>query len=99
MTDDILSLKKIQSEDIFRYVVGNTLYCPIEQQIDPSVFEVYETCIYNGNTKQFIAQNKEFVNFQEHLSTLKEKAPNMSGVEIQKVSNSIASIAPVTIKI
>ena len=99
MIDDIFSLKPILSEDIFRYVVGNTLYCPIEKQIDPKTFEIYDTCIYNGNTKEFVTQSEDFVNFKKHLTLLKQNAPKMGPLEINKVCKSIASIAPTNVKI
>ena len=39
----ILSMRiKIERADIFNYVVGNTNYDPIERQIDPEKYEVYE---------------------------------------------------------
>jgi hypothetical protein len=99
MANDILSLKKVQKEDIFRYVVGNTNYCPIEQQIDPMIFEVFEESIYNGNTKEFIVQDKDFIFFQKELSKLRANAPNMQSREILSICEELEEIAPKTIKI
>ncbi len=99
MTDEILSLKKIRQEDIFRYVVGNTNYCPIEQQIDPTVFEVFEESIYNGQSKRFVTQDADFVFFQKQLSRLRHNAKNMQSREILSLCDELEEIAPATIKI
>jgi len=99
MTNDIFSLKQIRREDIFRYVVGNTNYCPIEQQIDPMIYEVFEESIYDNKTKKFIMQDQEFVYFQKQLSLLRSNAKDMNSSEIFSICEELEEISPKTIKL
>lgn len=99
MTEEFISLNKITRDDIFRYVVGNTNYCPIEQKIDPTVFEVFEESIYNTNTKEFVKQDARFVFFQKELSNLRKLSKNMLTKEILSLCEELEEIAPKTIKI
>ena len=49
---------KIEKADIFNYVVGNTNYDPIERQIDPEKYEVYDHAIYDHTRKVSIPQSE-----------------------------------------
>jgi hypothetical protein len=99
MIHDFFNLHKITRDDILRYVLRNTNFCPIEQQIDPLYFEVFEECILNSHTKEIIDQDQEFVFFQKELSKLRRLAPNMKKSEILSLCEELESFAPKTIKV
>ena len=88
---------EIQYEDIFNYVVGNTTYDPIERQVDPQRYEVYDYAIYDHYLKESIPQSEEYYNYTDHLRKLKGKAPNMDNSEIKRICKEIQEIAPKTI--
>ena len=85
---------KIEQADIFNYVVGNTTYDPIERQIDPEKYEVYDHAIYDHSRKVSIPQSETYHNYMEHLRNLKERAKDMDNFEITKLSEEIQEISP-----
>ena len=96
----MLSMRiKIEKADIFNYVVGNTNYDPIERQIDPEKYEVYDHAIYDHTRKVSIPQSETYHNYMEHLRNLKYKAKYMSGYEITKLCVEIHEISPKHINI
>ncbi len=96
----MLSMRiKIEQADIFNYVVGNTTYDPIERQIDPEKYEVYDHAIYDHSRKVSIPQSETYHNYMEHLRNLKERAKGMDNFEIQKLSEEIQEISPKHINI
>ena len=90
---------KIEQADIFNYVVGNTTYDPIERQIDPEKYEVYDHAIYDHTRKVSIPQSETYHNYMEHLRNLKERAKDMDSFEITKLSEEIHEISPKHINI
>ena len=96
----MLSMRiKIERADIFNYVVGNTNYDPIERQIDPEKYEVYDHAIYDHTRKVSIPQSETYHNYMEHLRNLKDKAKDMSAYEITKLCVEIHEISPKNINI
>ena len=85
---------KIRYEDIFDYVVGNTTYDPIERQVDPERYEVYDHAIYDHYLKESVPQSEAYYNYTYHLRKLKEKVGNMSSSEVQRICKEIQEIAP-----
>tara|TARA_R100000664_G_C2711827_1_gene108343 strand:+ start:113 stop:409 length:297 start_codon:yes stop_codon:yes gene_type:complete len=96
----LLSMRiKIEQADIFNYVVGNTNYDPIERQIDPEKYEVYDHAIYDHETKVSIPQSETYHNYMEHLRNLKDRVKDMSNHEISKLCVEIQEISPKYINI
>lgn len=93
MIPDIVSIK-IDRNDIFDYVIGNTNYDPIERCIDPTVYEVFDTAIYNHNTKQTFPQDEVYVNFSTQVSKLRSNAKNMETQEILRICEELEEVSP-----
>lgn len=69
--------------DLFRYVVGNTLRDPIEAYIDSeNRYEVFDAGIFDHATKQILIQDRSFVDFCTAVSSLKSSAPQLSREDI-----------------
>jgi len=85
---------KIDQNDIFDYVVGNSNYDPIEKCIDPLLFEVFDTSIYDRKRKEFLIQNEEYKSFCSQVSNLRRNASTMNRSEVIKICAELAEIAP-----
>lgn len=88
---------KIERNDIFDYVVGNTTYDPIERCIDPTIYEVFDETIFNNQTKQFVIQDTQYCDFCKQVSLLRSNAKNMNPSEIVKLCEELEEIAPTKI--
>lgn len=63
---------KIDSNDVFRYVVGNTSRDPIESCIDfDNRYEVMDFGIFDHARKQMLEQGKSFLDFSSGVSSLR----------------------------
>lgn len=84
---------KTNSNDVFRYVVGNTLRDPVESCIDSeNRYEVFDNGIFDHTTKQILVQNSSFVDFCEAVSNLKSKASQLPTEEIFFHCKSLSSV-------
>jgi len=72
-----MPLVKIDPNDIFRYVVGNTTIDPIEAQINKR-YEVFDEFIYDHESKTKINQSKDFVNFSKKISNLRKMSESLA---------------------
>ncbi len=79
---------------IFSYVVGNSLFEPIEKCIDSTRYEVYDAFIYDLKTQNYLDQNEEYQKFYWEVVKLKRLAREMSFREINSLCEEIAEIAP-----
>jgi hypothetical protein len=68
---------KIDPNDIFRYVVGNTTVDPIEAQINKR-YEVFDEFLYDHESKTRIAQSKDFVDFSKKISDLRKMSASLA---------------------
>ena len=85
---------KINRNDIFNFVVRNTNYDPIEKIIDPVRYEVLDTHIYDHAKKISLNQSEEYVNFSKQVSLLRSNTPQMDRLEIERICDELAEIAP-----
>tara|TARA_R100000995_G_C3399829_1_gene84353 strand:- start:147 stop:437 length:291 start_codon:yes stop_codon:yes gene_type:complete len=85
---------QVKSHDIFNYVVGNSVFDPIERCIDPSRYEVFDGFVYDNKTKENITQGHEYQKFCWEVTKLKQLARKMERREIESVCEEIAEIAP-----
>lgn len=99
MTTPEIKNIKVNRNDIFNYVVGNSCYDPIEKCIDCKSYEVFDEFIYNNETKETIEQDEEFNIFSKQVSMLRSKSKDMSGDEILRICEELEEIAPKTIKL
>lgn len=90
---------KVNKDDIFNYVVGNSNYDPIERCIDCKSYEVFDEFIYNNQTKETIEQDEDFNVFSKQVSMLRSKSSNMSGGEIIRICEELEEIAPKYVKL
>ena len=90
---------KINQSDIFDYVVGNSVYDPIEKIIDPTWYEVFDVSIYNRKKKEFYDQSLEYKNFCNQISQLRRNAANMDRAEIIRICVELEETAPVEINL
>jgi hypothetical protein len=90
---------KINQSDIFDYVVGNSVYDPIEKIIDPTLYELFDVSIYNRKTKEFHDQSSEYKNFCKQVSQLRSNAANMNRAEVIRICVELEEIAPVEINL
>lgn len=66
---------KVDQNDIFDYVVGNTTIDPIERQIDfENRYEVFDDCIYDHLCRKIIGQKESFCKFSKTVSNLRKSA-------------------------
>jgi hypothetical protein len=54
---------KVKKEDIFLYVVGNSLFDPIERCIGSDRYEVFDTFIYDNETGRKYNQDEIYGKF------------------------------------
>lgn len=95
---------KVNQNDIFDYIVGNSNYDPIEKCIDPLRFEVFDTSIYDSQKRVFLAQNEQYQNFCQqvsHARTTFRQADiaNRSRSEIVRLCVELEEIAPTEVNL
>ena len=74
---------QVDFNDLFRYVVGNTLRDPIEACIDSeNRYEVFDSGIFDHTAKQILAQDRYFFDFCTAVSNLKSIASQLSREEL-----------------
>ncbi len=76
---------KVDRNDIFDYVVGNTTVDPIERQIDfENRYEVFDEFIYDNVNRRVINQNKSYCQFSKQVSNLRKMVSLMKREAIIK---------------
>ena len=90
---------KVDPNYIFTYVVGNSLFEPIEKCIDSTRYEVYDVFIYDLKTKDYLNQGERYQKFYIEVAKLKKMAKEMSRKEIESLCKEIAEIAPEYVEI
>lgn len=90
---------KVNQSDIFDYVVGNSVYDPIEKIIDPTCYEVFDVSIYDRKRKEFYGQNQEYQNFSIQVSQLRKNSAKMNRAEVIRICVELEEIAPVEINL
>ena len=85
---------KVNRHDIFNYVVGNSVFDPIEKCIDPTQYEVLDAFIYDSKNKTQKMQSTEYQRFCWEVSKLKQFSENMEKPEIERVCEELEEIAP-----
>jgi hypothetical protein len=90
---------KISIDDIFEYAVGNSVFCPIERQIDSERYATYDPFIYDSIEKRMIDQDPFYKYFSEQVSKLRSLSSDMSAEEVYRVCEELEEIAPRTIKL
>ena len=81
---------RVNKNEVFNFVVGNSIFDPIEKCIDPTRYEVFDTFIYEGSI-----YNK----FCWEVAKLKNNAPNMTSGEIIRICEELEEIAPKLVSI
>lgn len=95
---EVLNIK-VNKDDIFEYVVGNSQYCPIERLIDNKRYATYDEFIYDSKEKAVVDQLQDYKNFSIQVSLLRGRASKMSTVEINQICLELQEIAPKTINL
>jgi len=90
---------KVDRNEVFDFVVGNSIFDPIEKCIDPTRYEVFDTFIYDNETDKKITQGPVFNKFCWEISKLKNNASNMSRSEIIRICEELEEIAPKSVSI
>ena len=90
---------KVDPNYMFTYVVGNSMYEPIEKCIDSTRYEVYDSFIYDLKTKDYLNQGEQYQKFYIEVAKLKKMAKEMSRKEIESLCREIAEIAPEYVEI
>ena len=85
---------RINRHDIFNYVVGNSVFDPIEKCIAPTRYEVLDAFIYDSKLKTQKMQNPQYQKFCWEVSKLKNLSGKMNSSEIQRVCEELEEIAP-----
>tara|TARA_R110002051_G_C8441289_1_gene455133 strand:- start:68 stop:358 length:291 start_codon:yes stop_codon:yes gene_type:complete len=85
---------KINRYDIFNYVVGQSVFDPIEKCIDPTQYEVLDEFIYDSKNKTTKMQNAQYQKFCWEVSKLKRFSGKMERGEIERVCEELEEIAP-----
>ena len=85
---------KVKKEDIFLFVVGNSMFDPMEKCIDSTRYEIFDTFIYDNETDRKYDQNEVYAKFCWEVTKLKNNAPKMSRDEIARLCEEIEEIAP-----
>ena len=86
---------KVSRYDIFDYVIGISNFDPIEKCIDPILYEVFETFIFDNEKKEDLPQGKAFRKFEQELIKLKMFSRKMDNSEIDRISIELEEIAPI----
>ena len=90
---------KVDRNEVFDFVVGNSIFDPIEKCIDPTRYEVFDTFIYDNETDKKIIQGPVCNKFCWEVSKLKNNASNMSRSEIIRICEELEEIAPKAVSI
>ena len=90
---------KVNVNDIFDYVVGNSNYDAIEKIIDPARYEIFDCGIFDNKTKKMIEQDEQYSIYCSAVSNLRKNASEMSPWEINKLCLEILEISPKTINL
>ena len=87
----------VQKGDVFNYVVGNSIFDPIEKCIDSSRYEVFDTFIYDAETDKKYNQDDIYDTFCKEVTKLRNNASLMGGDEIKRLCDELEEIAPKSI--
>ena len=85
---------KVDRNEIFNFVVGNSIFDPIEKCIDPTRYEVFDTFIYDNETDRKYTQGPIYNRFCWEVTKLKNLSENMTGAEIIRICEELEEIAP-----
>ena len=85
---------KVSRYDIFDYVVGNSIFDPIEKCIDPTKYEVFDTFIYDVKGNKNLTQGDKYCRFEREMGNLKKNARSMRPDEIDRLCEELEEIAP-----
>ena len=85
---------KVDRNEIFNFVVGNSIFDPIEKCIDPTRYEVFDTFIYDNETDRKYDQGPIYNRFCWEVTKLKNLSENMTGAEIIRICEELEEIAP-----
>lgn len=89
----------VSRNDIFDYVLSNSVYDPVEKCIDATIYETYVDHIFNIRDQEYVYQDRDYIYFYKELFKLKAKACDMHTSEIIRLCEEIEEIAPKTIKL
>lgn len=95
---------KVNQNDIFDYIVGNSNYDPIEKCIDPLRYEVFDTSIYDSKRKEYLGQSEEYKSFCKQVSQarktfVQKDVSGRSRSEIVRLCCELEEIAPTEINL
>jgi hypothetical protein len=85
---------KVDRNEIFNFVVGNSIFDPIEKCIDPTRYEVFDTFIYDNETDRKYVQGPIYNRFCWEVSKLKNLSEKMESPEISRLCEELEEIAP-----
>jgi uncharacterized protein YydD (DUF2326 family) len=90
---------KVNSKDIFDYIIGRSSYDPIERQIDPTRYEVRSDSIYDKFLKKTFEQDECFSIFYKKVKELRFVSKEIEAKEIGNISVELEQLAPTLINL
>ena len=84
----------VNRHDIFKWVVSQSCFDPVEKCIDTTVYETFGDHIRNSKTNEYIEQQEDYTNFYREMFKLKRLVPEMGGPEIKRICEELEEIAP-----
>lgn len=90
---------KICRYEIFNFVVGKSIFDPIEKCIDPTRYEVFDTFIYDNETDRKYVQGPVYNRFCWEVTKLKNLSDDMTGAEISRICEELEEIAPKSVNL
>ena len=88
---------KVNRDDIFKWVVSQSCFDPVEKCIDTTVYETFGDHIRNVRTNEYIEQEDDYARFYREMFKLKRLSPDMSGAEIERLCEELEEIAPTVV--
>ena len=86
-------------EAIYAYVTGATSFHPIERNLDPTVYELFDTFIFHNPTKTNIPQSKEYYQFYKFVNDLRKTAKSVQDNELRRLCRELLDFSPLEIKL
>jgi hypothetical protein len=90
---------KVNSKDIFDYIIGRSNYDPIERQVDPTRYEVHPDSIYDKFLKKSFEQDECFSIFYKKVKELRFISKEIETKEVRNISVELEQLAPTLINL
>jgi hypothetical protein len=86
-------------EIIYAYVTGSTSFHPIERNLDPTVYELFDTYIFHKPTETDIQQSAEYYQFHKFVNDLRKTGEGCQDNELRRLCRELLDFSPLEIKL